>query len=200
MYKITHSLLGAWEYATGEYADENSLEEFRRTLRREPQKQNKAAVLGCEFEDNVTFYAKHGQFQQPTATYTRAEQLAIKTFGDKLRGAVPQIKTSKVIRLMEMDFKLVGVADFVKAGVIYDTKRVQHYEYGKYFKSTQHPMYFELFPEAWQFTYLIFNGQDALEETYLRRDAEPIELAIRRFIRDMRSIGELETYKKYWEV
>lgn len=200
MFKITHSLLGAWDYATGEYATDDSLEEFKHTLRREPHKQSAAAAQGQEFEDNVTFYAKHGQFLQPTATYTRAEQLAIKTFGDKLRGAVPQIKTSKVIRIMEMDFKLVGVADFVKAGVIYDTKRVQRYEYGKYFKSTQHPMYFELFPEARQFTYLIFNGQDALEETYQRRDAEPIELAIRRFIRDMRSFGELDTYKKYWEV
>ena len=200
MYKITHSLLNAWEYATGEYADEDSLEEFKRTLRCEPIPKSNAMIMGNEFESNVTFFAKHNQFQQPTATYTKAEQLAIKTFGDKLRGAVPQVRATKELRIMEMNFKLVGVADFVKAGVIYDTKRVMRYEYGKYFSSTQHPMYFELFPEARQFTYLIFNGQNALEETYLRKDAEPIELAIRRFIRDMRGIGELETYKKYWEV
>ena len=200
MYKITHSLLNAWEYATGEYADEDSLEEFKRTLCCEPIPKSNAMIMGNEFESNVTFFAKHNQFQQPTATYTKAEQLAIKTFGDKLRGAVPQVRATKELRIMEMNFKLVGVADFVKAGVIYDTKRVMRYEYGKYFSSTQHPMYFELFPEARQFTYLIFNGQNALEETYLRKDAEPIELAIRRFIRDMRGIGELGTYKKYWEV
>ena len=200
MFKITHSLLDAWEHACGEYSTPESLESFKKTLRKEQTPKTDAMLRGTQFEADVTFYAAHDQFQQPVETYTAYEQKAIRAFGDKLRGAVPQVGATKELRVMAMDFRLVGVADFVKAGVIYDTKRVMRYEYGKYFNSTQHPMYFELFPEAREFTYLIFNGQDALEETYRRSDTIPAELAIGRFIRDMRGIGELETYKKYWRV
>ncbi len=200
MYKITHSLLDAWEYACGEYSTPESLENFRKTLRKEQTPKTDAMLRGTQFEADVTFYAAFGQLQQVAENYPALEQRAIKTFGDKLRGAVPQVRATKQACIAGMDFWLVGVADFVKAGVIYDTKRVAHYEYGKYFSSTQHPMYFELFPEARQFTYLIFNGQDALEETYRRNDAPPIEMAIQRFVRDMRNLGELETYKEYWRV
>jgi hypothetical protein len=60
-------------------------------------------------------------------------------------------------------------------------------------------MYFELFPEAVRFDYLIFDGYQTHKETYRRADCEPIQNHISRFIRDLRDIGLLETYKEYWE-
>lgn len=218
MFRITHSLLSAWDYATGDRAGDDSLTDFLKTLRREPKERTKAMQTGIDFEDEVTFYAangflKHGdapKMQTITAmgdtiiqdvhTYSEAERKAIIKFGEKVRWAAPQVRAEKQVKIGGMDFLLVGVADYLKAGIIYDTKRVGMYEYGKYVGNTQHPMYFELFPEAVRFDYLIFNGYETHIETFRRADCKPIQTYISSFIRDLRDVGMLETYKQYWEV
>lgn len=217
MYRVTHSLLSAWDYATGEKASDNSLAEFMSTLRREPRERTKAMQDGIDFEDEVTFYAANGYLKHDDApkmqvvtvmgdtiiqdvhAYTDAERKAIIRFGEKVRFAVPQVRAEKRMAINGMDFLLVGVADYLKAGIIYDTKRVGMYEYGRYVGNTQHPMYFELFPEAVRFDYLIFDGYQTHIETYRRADCEPIQNHIARFVRDLRDVGMLETYKESWE-
>ena len=197
MFRVTHSLLNAWDYATGDKASDDSLAEFVKTLRREPKQRTDAMQAGIDFEDEVTFYANNGCLKN--SEHSEAERKAIIKFGTKLLGAVPQVRAESRMTISGIDFLLVGVADYLKAGLIYDTKRVGMYEYGKYVESTQHPMYFELFPEALRFDYLIFDGYQTHTETYRRTDCEPIQNHISRFVRDLRDIGLLETYKEYWE-
>lgn len=217
MFRVTHSLLSAWDYATGDKADTDSLAEFIKTLKREPKERTQSMQAGIDFEDEVTFYAANGYLKHDDApkmqvttamgdtiiqdvyTYSEAERKAIIRFGNKVRDAVPQVRAESQMTINGMDFLLVGVADYLKAGIIYDTKRIGMYEYGKYVGSTQHPMYFELFPEAVRFDYLIFDGYQTHTEPYRRADCEPIQNHISRFIRDLRDIGLLETYKEYWE-
>ena len=200
MFRITHSLISAWDYATGEYATDNSLDEFMATLRREPHERSKSMQIGVDFESEVTYYAANGQLQKSDADYADAERAAIVGFGSRVRNSVPQVRAEKRMKIGGMDFQLVGVADYLKAGIIYDTKRVGRYEYGKYVSSSQHPMYFELFPEAIRFDYLIFDGGQTYTETFRRGECTPASILISRFIRDMRDAGLIDTYKQYWEV
>lgn len=218
MFRVTHSLLSAWDYATGDKADTDSLAEFVKTLKREPKERTQSMQAGINFEDEVTFYAANGYLKHDDApklqvktamgdtiiqdvyTYSEAERKAIIRFGNKVRDAVPQVRAESQMTINGMDFLLVGVADYLKAGIIYDTKRVGMYEYGKYVGSTQHPMYFELFPEAVRFSYLIFDGANCYQEDYRRGDFAPIQDHIAAFIRDMREIGLLEIYKQNWSV
>ena len=197
MYRITHSLLSAWDYATGDTAGDDSLAEFIKTLKREPKERTKAMQAGIDFENAVTFYSIHRGLEHDN--YTEAERNAIIRFGEKVRFAAPQVRAESKLTIAGMEFLLVGVADYLKAGIIYDTKRVSRYEYGRYVENTQHPMYFELFPEAVRFDYLIFDGYQMYRETFRRDDCEPIQYHIMRFINDLRDIGLLETYKEYWE-
>lgn len=196
MFRITHSLLSAWDYATGDRAGDDSLAEFIKTLKREPKPRTNAMQTGIDFEDAVTFYSVHGRLEHDN--YSEPERKAIIRFGEKVRWAAPQVRAEKEVKIGGMDFLMVGVADYLKAGIIYDTKRIGMYEYGKYVSYTQHPMYFELFPEAIRFDYLIFDGYHAHIETFRRGDCEPIQNHITRFIRDMNELGLIDIYKEYW--
>lgn len=196
MFRITHSLLSAWDYATSDRAGDDSLTEFVKTLKREPKERTNAMQAGIDFEDAVTFYSVHGRLEHDN--YPEPERRAIVRFGEKVRWATPQVRAEKEMKIGGMDFLLVGVADYLKAGIIYDTKRIGMYEYGKYVSNTQHPMYFELFPEAVRFDYLIFTGYETHIETFRRCDCEPIQNHITRFIRDMRELGLIDTYMEHW--
>ncbi len=198
MFRITHSLLSAWDYATGDRAGDDSLTEFIKTLKREPKERTKAMQAGIDFEDAVTFYSVHGRLEHDN--YPETERRAIIRFGEKVRWAAPQVRAESKMTIGGMDFLLVGVADYLKAGIIYDTKRIGMYEYGKYVGNTQHPMYFELFPEAVRFSYLIFDGYNCYQEDYRRGDFAPIQDHIAAFIRDMKEVGLLEIYKQNWSV
>ena len=104
------------------------------------------------------------------------------------------------LRVAGLDFHLYGVCDYVKAGIIYDIKRVQRYEYGKYLHSPQHPMYLHLLPGASKFAYLIFDGTSTYTETYRRGDFEPIEDTISRFINWLLANGYINDYFTHWEM
>ena len=93
---------------------------------------------------------------------------------------------------------LVGIADCLKCGIIYDIKRVQRYEYGKYQHSTQHPMYLELFPEAMRFDYLIFDGSYCYREQYRRGDFVPIRQTAEGFLKYLEDADLMETYQEHW--
>jgi len=105
---------------------------------------------------------------------------------------------SRPLTMEGIEFVCYGVADFVKAGIIYDTKFSHKYKAGKYLTSPQHPMYFYLCPEAYEFQYLICDGMSCYKEAYRPEDTEPIEDIIRRFLSWMRRTGRMEEYTKNW--
>ena len=67
---------------------------------------------------------------------------AVRRFSRLCMGGQPQVPISGNLFVSGLDLTLYGVCDYVKAGIIYDIKRVSRYEYGKYqTSSTASPVF-----------------------------------------------------------
>ena len=191
LLKITPSLINSLDYAV----DVNELDGFRETLERLPKPTTEAQQRGILFEGNV-YGASLGQF---TPDDSDSEQAAAK-LGKKLQGAAYQVRGSKHLKVNGQELLLVGVADFIRAGICYDVKTTAKYEYGKYFSSAQHPAYFALFDGLKRFDYLVFDGHQLYTETYRKGDFQPIETHIARFLDTLDGLKLFGDYEKYWRV
>lgn len=198
-YLMTHSLLSSWLYAmkSSPYEDaateKDPMEEFLRVLRREPTETTEAMRNGIEFEDLVTNIATGKDANTGHKWHFAAEIAA-----QKVKGSIAQYKAKKEIEVSGIRVLLYGRIDFLKAGVVIDTKFSKSYERGKYIDSTQHPTYLRLIPEANAFTYLISNGTEVWTETYRRDETPDIEPVIADFFRYLEANDLMGTYKRYW--
>ena len=86
----------------------------------------------------------------------------------------------------------------LKAGSIYDIKFSKSYDRGKYYGSTQHPMYLELVPEADFFSYIVSDGNEVWTEKYRKDETPSIIPTIVDFLRWLNETGNMEIYLKYW--
>ena len=196
---ITHSLLSAWLYSMQDnpFADatqeDTSKEDFLRALRREPTPTTEAMQNGIDFEDLITQIC---ECRAPTEHpwLEAARKVALHVNHGQL-----QYVASKTIEIEGMSIFLYGRLDALKAGQIFDIKFSKTYERGKYFGSTQHPMYLELVPEARSFTYLISNGEWVWTETYRRDEAPSILPTVRDFLRWLKATGMMEIYTEHWQ-
>lgn len=195
MYRLTHTLLESWRRATDPEADESAFASFLDTLERKKKPKSAAMKTGIEFESAVNQYIRN----EPVILEDEKTMKAIVQFGNRIRSAQLQVRAESPMEIDRIPFLLVGVADALHAGIISDIKRPMRYEYGKYFDSTQHPMYMELFPEALRFDYLIFDGAYCYREQYRRGDFQPIHDTIRAFARYLNDADLMDTYKKFWE-
>lgn len=194
-YWLTQSILGDWLYC----ADADDRSELIRRLMRERKETTTAMQRGIEFENLVTDWA-NGGIESASARMDNATLKAVRKFGNLCKGGVDQVPLAGDLSIEGMDFTLFGIADFVKAGRIFDIKRVSRYEYGKYQHSPQHPMYLHLLPEASRFDYLIFDGKQWYTETYRREDCVPIETTIRQFVRYLRDTNTIDIYRDIWRM
>ena len=198
-YLMTHSLLSSWLYAmkSSPYEDLTSekdpLAEFMRVLRREPTETTEAMRNGLAFEDMVTRIAS-GEDEDTEHKWYLAACKAAKV----VRGGIYQYKAKTEIEVSGIKVLLYGRIDFLKAGRVIDTKFSKGYERGKYFDSTQHPVYLQLVPEAEEFVYLISNGTDVWTETYRREETQDIEPIISAFFMFLETNGLMDKYKKHW--
>lgn len=195
MYRLTHTLLESWRRATDPEADETAFASFLDMLERKKKPKSAAMKAGIAFESAVNQYIRN----EPVVLEDEKAMKAMVQFGNRLRSAQLQVRAESPIEIDRIPFLLVGVADALHAGIISDIKRPLRYEYGKYFDSTQHPMYMELFPEALRFDYLIFDGSYCYREQYRRGDFQPIHDTIRAFARYLNDADLMDTYKKFWE-
>ena len=174
MYLITPTLLNSWQYLYKAFEgyEEEAYSDFLRTLNREPSTQNEAMQAGIDFENQINELVRGNHTPNlPTPYYEIAD---IVMYGQE------QVALSGKKRINGIDFLLYGRLDYLKAGVIFDVKymfsKKSKYEMGKYTDSAQHPLYFEVCPEAYEFEYLTSDGKELYRERYLRQDIEPIEL------------------------
>lgn len=197
-YLMTHSLLAAWLYAIKEdpYEDATTerdpIADFMQTLRREPVQPTEAMQNGNAFEDLVTRITT-GRAIAGEPWYDAAAKIA-----GRVQGGVPQYKVNKAVEVGGVSLVLHGRLDWLKAGEIIDIKFTKSYDPGKYFNSTQHPMYFELVPEARQFTYMASNGSAVWSETYRREEARSIRPVIADFFEWLRAAGLMPLYQQKW--
>ena len=197
-YLMTHSLLSYWlctmkgnphEDMTTE---RDPMGEFMLTLRREPTPTTEDMQNSIKFEDLVTAII-NGRADPNDPWYAAAEKVA-----RRCAGGILQYKVKKTVEVGGTSLILYGRLDCLKAGEIIDIKFTKSYDTGKYFSSTQHPTYFELVPEARQFTYLASNGSTVWPETYRRDEAPSIFPVISDFLDWLRATNLLQVYKEKW--
>lgn len=197
-YLMTHSLLSSWLYAIKENpfedmtTERDPYAEFLQVLNREPTGTTEAMRKGIDFEDLVTSIV-YGCGNPLDNLYDAACKVA--TF---VKNCQLQLRTSKEIKISGLDIVLHGRLDALGAGVIYDIKFSSSYDVGKYISSTQHPTYFELVPEAKEFTYLVSNGTYVWPETYRRDETPSIIPTIAEFLEWLEMRGLLDLYKEKW--
>ena len=201
-YLMTHSLLSSWLYSLREnpYEDmeteKDAREEFLKVLRREPTEVTEAMQNGNDFEALVTKILTGNAgtaFAFEPKWYDAASAVA-----SELQGAQLQFSVSKRVLIAGQEYVLHGRFDALRAGVISDIKFSKSYEKGKYFDSTQHPMYMFLMPTANEFTYIVSNGSGVWHETYTREETRDIFPIITAFLSWLEDAGLLELYRKHW--
>lgn len=198
-YLITPSLLNSWaniwncvDYVRESEKDEISLEdkqslarekafaEFLDTLGRIPSEPNDYMKKGIEFEEEC--------YKGNTVISPIIENGAY------------QIAGKKVIEVIGLKILLYGRLDVLKGGTIYDIKRVVRYAPQKYQKSYQHPVYLELFPDAKQFTYLVYDDTEKLHtETYYRDECCDVKGVIADFIRWLKENDLFDVFISKWK-
>jgi hypothetical protein len=189
-YLITQSLLSSWLYI---YKSDDGYDDFLKTLHKEPIQPTRAMLEGQRFE-NCLNSVLNGAEIEPTHEWYKP----IMELYPILQSAQQQVALSKQVTVEGTEFVLYGVLDFLKAGVIYDTKFSKSYRVGKYLNSPQHPMYFALVPEAYEFTYLICDGEYIYKETYRPDEVEPIERTIKYFLEFLKNLNLIGIYKENW--
>ena len=188
-FLLTQSLLSSWQYALkgGEWDD------FLSTLRREKKPQSKAMLDGIRFENMVHAVSEGAEIGPDQEWYRPVVEICeIVTQGQY------QVKASRPLVVDGVEFVCYGILDFLKAGVIYDTKFSRTYRVGKYLDSPQHPMYFYLCPEVRRFEYIISDGNYVYREVYLPEDTEPIEKTIRQFMTWLDKTNLVGLYCQNW--
>jgi len=190
-FLITQSLLSSWLWAL---KLDSGYEDFLKTLRKEPIKPNKAMLEGQRFE-NVLCAVLNGAEIEPAHEWYKP----IMELYPILYGAQQQVAVYKDVKVQGINFVLYGKLDFLKEGIIYDTKYSKSYSVGKYLESPQHPMYFALVPEAMEFQYKICDGQYVYTETYRPDDVEPIEHTIKHFMDFLDKLRLVDVYCSNWK-
>lgn len=189
-FLITQSLLSGWLWS---YKLEDGYDDFLKTLRREPIQQTKAMLEGIRFENCLNAVLDGAEIEPTHEWYKPITQLA-----NELEGAQQQAALSKDVTIGGIDFVLYGKLDYLRAGIVYDTKYSKTYRVGKYLDSPQHPMYFALVPEAYEFQYKICDGKYVYTETYRPDDVEPIENMIEDFMRHLDKHNLVQIYTDKW--
>ncbi|MBO5167682.1 MAG: hypothetical protein J6B49_01090 [Phascolarctobacterium sp.] len=219
-YLITQSLLSSWAYSfnAAEGYEEEAKADFLRTLHREKSEPNENMLNGLEFE-SLCYKIAEEMFQpkwkaelgkcnpktgevQGRNVYPKFYEGACKV-APIIKGAPVQVKVARELQVGDMTFLVYGILDALKAGTIYDIKFLNSSMgsselAGKYLESPQHPFYFYLVPEAFEFQYLVSDGKDLYIEKYSREDSRQASDCIAEFISSITQLGLLDIYKEHW--
>jgi hypothetical protein len=178
---ITQSLLNSWSYlfeCDPEYSEE-SMNDFLRALQKIYNPPNFFMQRGLDFEKECV----EGYVEGIT---------------DIIKGGVYQATVMKDINIDGQEVLVYGKLDILKAGTIYDIKRVSKYSAPKYLGAYQHHVYLSLVPEASSFVYIINDGNHTYYETYRRDESLPIEPMIKQFFNWLKERNLFEIYQEYW--
>lgn len=189
-FLITQTLLSSWQYAIAS----GDMTEFAETLQRKKKQPTKAMLDGQRFENVVESVATGTAIESDHEWYRPVTEIA-----DIVKGGQYQVKLSRELIVGGITFVCFGVLDFLKAGIIYDTKFSKTYRIGKYMGSPQHPMYFYLCPEAYKFEYIVSDGKWVYRERYTPDEVTPIESTIKHFMAFTEAFGLVDTYCKNWK-
>jgi len=179
MLLITPSLLNSWSYIFKGTDTEKAYSDFLGYLKKLPSEQNEFMLRGIEFEKECV-------------------EGRVPSISPIIKGGAYQVSASKEIDVDGFMILMYGKMDVIKAGTIYDIKRVNQFALQKYFDSYQHHFYFDIVPEAKRFVYLINDGNRTYQEEYTRDEMINLKIVISDFISWLRERGLLEFYIQNW--
>ena len=191
-FHLTQSLLSDFQRV---FTTDDGYEAFLKSLYRQKKPMTEAMADGIEFEHCVNSVLDGAHIPENHKWYKPVMELA-----DYLHGSQKQVTLKRDIVVEGVCFELYGVLDFLRSGIIYDTKFSKHYYLNKYLLSPQHPMYFYLVPEAREFQYLISDGKFIYKETYRPYETTPIEVTIKQFMVFLDRNHLLEPYVSMWNL
>ena len=201
IYEITASLLNSFYYLWhfSDYVSEGYSDRMKASYEQR---------LGDAYERaKVEFLNSLNRIHTPT---TPAQQRGMDFEDACCAGKVPVVSEIiengvfqptyyKLVKVDGLQIQLKGRLDVLKAGTVYDMKRVSRWHGPEHYKkSVQHWMYLELVPEASQFIYLINDGYVTHFEIYHRYEAKPVEPYIHEFIQYLKSQNLLDIYLEKW--
>lgn len=199
--RITKTLLESWAYTfdCAEGYEEDAMEDFIKTLKREPIEETEAIANGKAFEAMVQALTEGRE-----VSLGKWENGARKV-ADIVKGGQWQVHVETDLTVDGREYWLHGFCDVVKAGVIYDIKfKNKSFGsldlYGSYRGHAQHSAYLKCLPEAYEFVYLVSDGDELYTESYNRYNARPIEDWIREFMSWLQTKPELlQIYEERWQ-
>lgn len=170
MFKITPSLYSAYHYYVN--SDVDDISQMLAVLNREPLPQTEAMKQGINFENEVYYVISTGiRSDNP-----KINELANLILGEKgFKYCATQHRVSK---MLTENVEVHGVIDIITPIKIYDLKRVQNYNLGKYENSIQHLIYM-FCTDIPQFEYLIYDGSSIFSEYYHFNDDKLNDLKTR---------------------
>ena len=148
-FLITPSLYSSWKYWMG--SENEGMASILDTLNKVEIAKSPAMQAGIDFEDNI----------RKVCEGIISDDLCVTEIAEIVSGGMWQQRISR-----ELEGDLVyGIADVIKRDTIFDIKRVNQYELGKYESSIQHLIYMYA-TEIPNFKYLISDGKEVFEEAY----------------------------------
>ena len=186
--KITASLLNSWSYqfhCEEQYA-EKAQESFLKTLQRIKEPPNQYMLRGIEFEEQCY----NGEFPE---------------ISEKVKNGAFQVYNEKELNVDGHDIIVLGYADALKEGVVYDIKRVSKYDLQKYFHTYQHHVYLFLYDNSYAFEYLVAQGPsnnnlNYYVERYTKDEVLNVKDIIAQFFDYLKSNNLFEVYEQNWKI
>ena len=176
------------------FKKEGGEEDFLSTLNKESQAPTKAMTDGIVFENMVQSYCE-GFPPEPTHKWAKG----VTEVGEIVKGGAYQVSASRELEIDGKTYVVYGKIDFLKSGVIYDTKFSTTYHLNKYLDSPQHSFYLYMIPEAREFQYLICDGNYVYKERYEPWQCENVEKQIREFLTFINKHGLKDIYEDKWQ-
>ena len=148
-FLITPSLYNSWRYWMDSDGEDKT--EILDTLNKVEKPKSAAMQAGIDFENDIRKVCEGGT----------TDDDCVMEVANIVRGGMWQQRLSR-----ELGGDLVyGIADVIRRDTIYDIKRVNQYELGKYEESIQHLIYLYA-GEIPNFDYLISDSHSVYVETY----------------------------------
>jgi hypothetical protein len=146
---ITPSLYSAWKYWKD--SEDSGKEDILDTLNRVEKRKSPAMQAGMDFENAVWRVCKGGT----------SEDFCVLDAAEIVKGGAWQCRISK-----ELDGDLAyGIADVIRRNTIFDIKRTDTYDLGKYEGSIQHLLYMYATGIP-NFEYIISDDHEVYVESY----------------------------------
>lgn len=190
--RITQTILSAWLYS---FKTDDGYADFLKTLNREKKQPTKKMLDGVRFESCINNVLDGAKIDESHEWYGVVTELS-----NYLWRSQKQVTLFEEVKVDGEIFLLHGVLDFLRAGVIFDTKFSTTYHLNKYLNSPQHSLYLRLVPEARRFEYLISDGKYIYKEVYPREIVPPVENYIKNFMKFLKQHGLWEVYVEKWRV